>query len=58
MLKFKKKKLEIEEIRGIIINELSNSSIQIDHLRSLKEKRSLTKKISLNKGTHGIACAA
>jgi len=57
-LKLKKKKLEIEEMRVIIINEPSSSSIQIDHLRSLNEERSLTKKMSLNKRSYGIACAA
>jgi len=51
----KNKKLGIEEFKGITIDKPSSSSIQIDHPRSLSEGRSLTKKLSLNKRSYGIA---
>jgi len=43
-------------MNGIIFNELSSSSIQIDHLRFLNEEGSLTKIMSLNKRKYGLAC--
>jgi len=48
----------MQAMRGIILNKPGSSSIQIDHLKSLNEERSLTKKIRLKKRSNEIACAA